>query len=49
MWKFTLKDGTVYTGNREEIAKQLNFFGDVYNDEEWDKFCLYYKVEYIEE
>ena len=49
MWKFILKDGTVVTGNREEIAKELNFFDDVWDDDVWDEFCSYYKVEWIDE
>lgn len=49
MWIFTLKDGTVFKGNREEIAKQLNFFEDVYDDEVWDEFCTHYTVEYVDE
>lgn len=49
MWIFTLKDGTVYKGNREQIAEQLNFFEDVYDDEVWDKFCSNYTVEYLDE
>ena len=49
MWIFTLKDGTVFKGNREEIAKQLNFFEDVYDDEVWDEFCTHYTVEHLDE
>lgn len=49
MWKFTLSDGTVVIGYREQIAKWLNFFDDVYDDDVWDEFCSYYKVEWIDE
>lgn len=49
MWKFTLYDGTVVTGNREEIAKEFNFFDDVYDDEVWDDFCYGFNVEWIDE
>lgn len=49
MWIFTTLDGTEFRGDRAQIAKQLNFFEDVYVDEVWDKFCSYYTVEYVEE
>ena len=49
MWKITLKDGTIISGNREEVAKQLNFMGDVYDDEVWDEFCSHYTVDWIED
>ena len=49
MWQITLKDGTIISGNREEVAKQLNFMGDVYDDEVWDEFCSNYTVEYVDE
>lgn len=49
MWIFTLKDGTVFKGNREQIAEQLNFFEDVYDDEVWDEFCSNYTVEHVDE
>ncbi|WP_294008113.1 hypothetical protein [uncultured Methanobrevibacter sp.] len=49
MWIFRTSDGTEFRGDRAQIAKQLNFFEDVYEDEVWDKFCSYYTVEYVEE
>ena len=49
MWIFTMKDGTVFKGDRRQIARELNFFEDVYDDEVWDKFCSYYKGEYVDE
>ena len=49
MWQITLKDGTIISGNREEVAKQLNFMGDVYDDEVWDEFCSHYTVKWIED
>lgn len=49
MWIFKLSDGTEFRGNREQIARELNFFEDVYDDEVWDKFCSYYTVEYVDE
>ena len=49
MWKFTLDDGRVVTGNREEIAKEFNFFDDVYDDEVWDEFCYGFNFEWIDE
>ena len=49
MWIFRTTDGTEFRGDRAQIAKQLNFFEDVYVDEVWDKFCSYYQVEYVEE
>ena len=49
MWQITLTDGTVIKGNREEVAKELNFMEDVYNDEVWDKFCDIYHPKWVEE
>lgn len=49
MWIFRTSDGTEFRGDRAQIAKQLNFFEDVYVDKVWDKFCSYYQVEYVEE
>lgn len=48
MWQITLKDGTIISGNREELAKELNFFEDIYDDEVWDKFCEIYNPIWIE-
>ena len=49
MWIFKLPDGTEFKGDRRQIARELNFFEDVYDDEVWDKFCSYYTVEYVDE
>ena len=49
MWQITLTDRTVIKGNREEVAKELNFMEDVYDDEVWDKFCDIYHPVWIEE
>ena len=49
MWIFKLSDGTEFKGDRRQIARELNFFEDVYDDEVWDKFCSYYTVEYVDE
>lgn len=48
MWQITLTDGTIISGNREEVAKELNFMEDVYDDEVWDKFCDIYHPVWIE-
>lgn len=48
MWKFILKDGTVVTGDREEIAKELNFFHDVWDDDVWDEFCDGLNVQWVD-
>lgn len=40
-------DGTVYIGDREQIARELNFSEDVWDDDIWDKFCSYYTVERV--
>lgn len=48
MWKFILKDGTVVTGDREQIAKELNFFDDVYDDDVWDEFCDGFNVQWVD-
>ena len=49
MWKFILSDGTVVTGNREEIAEWFNFFDDVYDDEVWDEFCDGFNVQWVDD
>lgn len=38
-------DGTVYIGDREQIARELNFSEDVWDDDIWEKLCSYYTVE----
>ena len=48
MWIFKTSDYE-FRGNREQIARELNFFEDVYDDEVWDKFCSYFTVEYVDE
>ena len=45
MYMLIMADGTVYIGDREQIARELNFSEDVYDDEVWDKFCSYYTEE----
>ena len=50
MWVFTLSNGISVIGTREQIAKWLNFFGDVYDDDVWDEFCShFYYTEWIDE
>ncbi len=48
MWQITLTDGTIIKGNREEVAKELNFMEDVYDDEVWNKFCDIYHPVWVE-
>ena len=49
MWKYTNKyDGFSIVGNREKIAKELNIFEDVYDDDIWDKLVKELNIKYIE-
>lgn len=38
-----------FKGNREEIARQLNIFEDVYDDEVWDRLCEEYGIVFKED
>lgn len=46
-WKYINSDGKEVIGKREEIARELNIFDDVYDDDIWDeisdKFHIIYK------
>ena len=42
-----MADGTVYIGDREQIARELNFSEDVWDDDIWNKLCSHYTVEHF--